>query len=573
MVGNGGSSTTTDRRGFLKRIGTTSIAGGLAALLGERQLSGAVTATTADGELFDVDSTADPAGTFPQSVASGGPTPTGVILWTRVDPEAYVDGEPLGVQVATDTEFTDVVFEGSVATEDVGPGSDYTVNVDLDGELDPDRFYHYRFVYDGVASKTGRCRTLPAPDASPANLSFAVLTCQDYQNGYYNAYSHVAEEDVDFAIHLGDFIYESGDGAFTGNGVVEGRDIELPSGAPLAESLADFRHLYRTYRSDGNLQAAQEQHTFIYGWDDHEIGNDRYWDYAEDAPVLPTKANGDDPEFAMEVTANGIQAWVEHVPARVEYDPDAATLHEQLQLWRRYEFGDLLDLSVTDERMFRDGPPCEGGDIVTCGNEDDPDRTMLGAEQKQWFKEWAAGSDAKWTTWANEVLTMALTAGDGDSQVEFLHDSWDGFQAERYELMDFLADDADVRNFVTLTGDMHAALAGYMKEGYGEVGWELYRERVGVEFMTPAVTSVNAGSYIDFPDNWDKESLEAIATMENDHLAYVDWFSRGYSVIEFTRDDATFTVYGVDAKTRGGARKEELASYRTPDGYDWLSRV
>jgi len=572
MVGDKQTSTRTNRRGFLKSIGTTSMAGGLAALLGERQLSGAVTATTTN-DILDVDATADPAATFPQSVASGGPTPTGVILWTRIDPDAYVADESLGVQVATDAEFSEVVFQGQVDAGDVGPEHDYTVNVDVDGELSPDRFYYYRFLYDGTASRTGRCRTLPAPDASPDSLSFAVLTCQDYQNGYYDAYRHVAEEDVDFAVHLGDFIYESADGAYTGDGVVEGREIELPSGASLAESLADFRHLYRTYRSDGKLQRAQERHTFIYGWDDHEIGNDRYWDYVTDAPVLPTKDGGEDSEFALEITANGIQAWVEHVPARVEYDPAAEDLHEQLQLWRQYEFGDLVDLAVTDERMFRDGPPCDDGSTVTCGNEDDPDRTMLGAEQKQWFKDWAAGSEARWTTWANEVLTMALTAGTGDSQVEFLHDSWDGFQAERYELMDFLADEAEPRNFVTLTGDMHAALAGKMKETYGEVGYELYNGTVGIEFMTPAVTSANAGSYIDFPDDWDTGSLESVAISENPHLEYIDWFSRGYSIIEYTRDAAEFTVYGVDAKTDGEVPKEELVTYRTPDRYDYVYEV
>ena len=81
-----------------------------------------------------------------------------------------------------------------------------------------------------------------------------MLTCQDYTNGYYGAYHRVAEEDVDFVVHVGDFIYESVAGDYKGRGSPDlpDRDLSLPSGHDLAWSLDDYRHLYRTYRSIGS---------------------------------------------------------------------------------------------------------------------------------------------------------------------------------------------------------------------------------------------------------------------------------------------------------------------------------
>ncbi|MCO8256068.1 alkaline phosphatase D family protein [Haladaptatus sp. AB618] len=555
-----------NRRGFFRSVAGTTAAGGLSTLLAKRAIAQPTTPVR-DGSAhaFSYDAAADADATFPQSVMSGGPTDSGAIVWTRIAEAAYREGQPVGVQVANDETFDDPAFEGVVDASTVSATHDYTVKVDLDGELDADRFYYYRFIYDGTASRTGRLRTMPSADQHVDDLSFGVVTCQDYQNGYYGAFHHIANESIDYVVHLGDFIYESSDGAYvspTGE-IKPGRDFDLPSGASLAESLDDFRFLYKKYKSDPLLQEALERHTLIAGWDDHEIGNNRYWDYATDAPVLPNKDDGSKPSVAMEITANGIQAWIEHMPMRVEYDPSEEDLHEQLRLWRRFEFGDLVDLVVTDERLFRDGPPCEDR-TLTCTNEDDPDRTMLGSEQKSWFVDSLSESSARWTTWANEVLTMPLTAGEDWYQVEFLEDSWDGFQAERAELMNAV-DDASLRNFITLTGDLHCSMAGYQHAGYGEVSWN--RDTVGIEFMTPSITSVCAADVVDFPGDWDREALAAIAKAENEHLEYINWYEHGYSVVEFTETDCEFTVYGVDAdENSADAEKRTLAQYRVPDG-------
>jgi alkaline phosphatase D len=556
------------RRTYLRSVASATAGGGLASILADRSLARAVEPSSV-GAVDDggADASRDPAAVFPQSVMSGGPTASGVILWTRLAPSVVRDGVALQVEVATDDAFTETVYRGEVAAGQITPAHDHTVTVDLDGELDSNRRYHYRFVYDGTASQTGRCRTLPGPDDDPDEISFAVLSCQDYQNGYYGAYAHVAREEVDFLLHMGDFIYESANGAYTGpgQGIVEGRDFDLPSGASLAETLDDFRFLYKTYKSDPLLQSGLEAHTLIAGWDDHEIGNNRYWDYASRAPVLPEKADGHDPEFALELTADGIQAWMEHMPARVDYDPTADTLHDQFRLYRTLSFGDLVDLVVTDERLFRDGPPCPDTNRVSCRAEEAVHRTMLGARQKEWWKGQITDATATWTVWHNAVLTVPLTVGSDWYQVEFLQDSWDGFQAERYDLMQHVAG-ADVENFVTLTGDLHCALAAYTKSHYGELdGGDA--ERVGVELLTPAVSSVTADSLVDVSTPWDSEALNDLATSQNDHIEFMDWYRNGYTVVTFTDEACRYTAYEVDAGTDSAdADRNKLAEYRVPAG-------
>ena len=561
-----------DRRAYLRSVATATAGGGLASMLADRSLATAVTPTAMETDRWAPSTDRDSATVFPQSVMSGGPTTSGVILWTRLDPAAVTGDTPLRVAVATDDSFSETVYRGTVSADRLRPEHDYTVRVDLDGELDSNRRYYYRFVYDGTPSQVGRCRTLPTAQDDPEEISFAVLSCQDYQNGYYGAYAHVAREDVDFLLHMGDFIYESANGAYTGpgGGIAEGRDFELPSGSALAETLADFRTLYKTYKSDPLLQSGLEAHTLIAGWDDHEIGNNRYWDYAARAPVLPDKPGGSDPEFALELTANGIQAWVEHMPARIDYDPSADTLHDQFQLYRTVAFGDLVDLVITDERLFRDGPAC-AGDRLSCHNEAAQHRTMLGARQKEWWKSAVTTSDATWTVWQNAVLTLPLTIGSDWYQVEFLQDSWDGFQAERHALMQHLAT-SSVENFVTLTGDLHCSLAGQMRSHYGELE-SGPSEPVGVELVTPAVSSVTADSVVDFSTPWDSEALNDLAVSQNSHVEFMDWYRNGYAVVSFTDEACRYTAYEVDSGTNSpDATRRKLAEYRVPTGTDDLQQ-
>ena len=529
---------------------------------------------------------ADPGATaesiFPQSVASGGPTPNGVILWTRVAPSAYRNDESLAVEVGTDDDITDTAYRGILEPDAIESAYDYTVSVDLDGHLEPDSEYYYRFVYRDTRSRTGRCRTLPDSDTSPARVRFGVVACQDYQNGYYGAYHHLADEEIDFLVHLGDFIYNSAAGQFTGLGSESypDRDIDLPSGHDLAWTLADFRELYRTYLSTPALQRALERHILVRTWDDHAVANNRYWDYDADAPKAPDHPRGDDPQFMRRLTAAGIRAYSEYTPARVEYDPEANRLHDRFQLWRSIEFGDLLTLLVTDERLFRSPPPCADSLLPswspTCTERTDPDRTMLGTEQRDWFLENIRDAESTWTVWANEVLTLPFRLGVDPVSIYPLQDSWDGYAHERQRILDLLARN-DIGNFVTLTGDLHSSITGYQRTSYpGPLENPLSPSgggsRVGVELMTPAVTSVNLAEATGVETGLLAELTRPIFSrligLQNPHIESFDSHHWGYSIVEFTETDCTHSVYSVEKTDRPPATtKTLLRRLRIPDGH------
>ncbi|MFQ3319763.1 MAG: alkaline phosphatase D [Natronomonas sp.] len=536
-----------------------------------------------DADAFTVDPDADPDATFPQSVASGGPTPTGVILWTRLASDRIDPNQPLAVQVATDSAFGDVVFDGVITDDMRIRAHDNTVKVDLDGRLSPDTRYYYRFIYDGTASRTGRCRTLPRSDASPESVSFAVLTCQNFLNGYFPAWHYVAEEDVDFVVHLGDFIYESEDGAFKGLGSYEypNREKTLPSGHDRAWNLTDYRYLHRTYRSDAFLQEALETHTLIAGWDDHEMVNDLYWDHDTDAPA-GDHPRGDDPEFMSELVADAMHAWWEYMPARVEYDPAGESLRERMQLWRDFEFGDRCRLVMTDERLFRD-PPREA--IPTPDNvgphREPPGRTMLGAVQREWLIDTITSDDSQWTVWADEVLTTPFRIGSGPLSLYPVQGGWDGYTRERQRITEAIAA-ADVDNYVSLTGDMHCYVAAYQQSSYpGRVSGDAgvaQGERIGVEFMTPATTSLNVAEALHLTRGWRGRITEPLLSRliegMNPHIEFFDSHNWGYSVVEFDRDECRYIGYAVDKTDNSSdADREVVVAYRVPDGDVTLEEI
>ncbi len=548
------------RRTFLQGTTLMAAVSGVASVFGDNGVALPVdTVQPTDRSVFTADTERTDA-VFPQSIASGGPTPEGVLLWTRIAPGEY-QGGPVAVEVGRDDSFSDPVHRGIVEPEAITADHDHTVTVDLDGKLSPDSEYTYRFIHHGTASRTGRCRTLPDPNTATDSVRFAVLTCQDYQNGYYGAYSHVAEEDVDFLIHLGDFIYESADGQYSSpmSNTYPDRELELPSGHDLAHTRADYRYLYNTYRSDPHLQRALERHTLIAGWDDHEVADNRYWDYDTDSPRLPAHPKGDDPDAATRITAAAITAWVEQIPARIDYEPaDEGTpdLHERFRLQRQFRFGDLVTLVLTDERLFRDPPPA-------FANGDASGRTMLGDDQRQWFLNTIDDDEAQWTVWGNEVLTMPLEMGTGAVGSYLNRDAWDGYRDEYRTIMRRLAQNG-TSNFITLTGDLHTAMAGYQRTGYDLFG---DNERVGVELMTPAVTSVNLSEIVPGIDEFDQFDItERAVTTLNPHIEFFDSSIWGYSIVEFTEEACTYTVYSVDKSTKESATKRRHKTLRVPDG-------
>jgi alkaline phosphatase D len=521
----------------------------------------------------------DAADVFPLSVASGGPTPTGVVCWTRVAPGAYDPDRPLSIEVARpdDESFANPVVDGAVPPERVGPAFDHTVRVDLDGALAPWTRYRYRFRHRGVASPVGRCRTLPRPDAELDRLRLGVLACQDYENGYYPALGAVAAADVDFLVHLGDFIYESAAGLYRGLGSDDypDRDVSLPSGNDRAFTLADFRHLHRLYRSDRFLRAALREHTLVAGWDDHGVANNRYYDYEADAPRAPGHPRGDDPEFMRGLTRDGVRAWYEYLPTRVRYEPDAPLL-ESFRLYRHLRFGTLADLLLTDGRLYRDGPPPGTptvlGESIGRRPAVDPDRSMLGDEQREWFLDRLRGADATWTVWANNVLAAPLRVGVGPLAAYPKLDSWDGFAAERREILATAA--AAGRRLVTLTGDMHSYVGARLRLSDARASpddraWGADGNTVGVEFMTPAVTSVNVAEAVGVDEGLlaglTRPLVSGGVPAMNPHVDFFDSHRWGYSVVEFTPERVRYEACAVDKRVDDDAAdRERVVALSTP---------
>ncbi len=552
--------------------------------------------------------------TFPQSVASGDPSETGVVLWTRIAPDAYDAGTSLLLEVAEDGRFARGRRCYEIGVGEITPKHDYTVKVDLDGTLEPDRRYYYRFGYDDTTSKTGRCRTLPAAESSPESVRFGVFTCQNYLDGYFGAHHHLAREDVDFLLDLGDSIYEVGDLPGTREKYA-GHRVDLESQQRFVNTLEDYRGIYRTYRSNRFFQEALERHTRIHVWDDHEFVNDIYWEEDPESRIVVPRAREhsashpkrSDTAFMLALIAGAIQAWSEYTPARFECGSETGPLNERIKLYRRFQFGDLLALIRTDERLYKswtqphwteywiEHAPSELLEqllrrLASSPADEEDHRSMLGETQQEWFLKEVTKPGSIWTVWANEVLTLPIPIPVPlpVPLEEYMHDAWDGYRSERRAIMDAVANarrNGDVKNFVTLTGDMHSHLAGYQCRRYPVR--DLLRRprsenRVGVELMTPAVTSGNisekaaetvvkkegpVGDAMRSAFAW---VIGLVLPVVIENLRYIVSFDSrkwGYSVVEFTPDYCIHRTYSVDKRTNARDAKRKLfKEFRIPNG-------
>lgn len=473
--------------------------------------------------------TAATPATFPQGVASGDPQPDAVMLWTRAEPAEDAQGDVAVIlQVSTDEAFSEILLESVVRT---GPQSDYTVRVHVDG-LAPDRWYFYRFVGGGgTVSITGRTRTAPAPDtARKVNLAFA--SCQSYEQAHYGAWARMLADDLDapeedriqFVMHLGDFIYERCWHKRI-DGTEQARKVPpFPDGAESREnrwavSLADYRHLYRTYLSDPDLQAARARWPFICIWDDHEFANDNFQSYS-------TYGNTQRLEARRKRDAN--RAWFEYIPAALDELRDQAAhgfqdadlggddaadniaARDTLRIYRRLRWGKYVDIVLTDTRSYRSPPSLEDGfsaslglpldpvrlvEIVDAGRAYDNGRapatlpygdgtlanpaaerepgTLLGQAQRDWFLQTLSESDAPWKLWGNALpiipmrLDMSRLPFTGYEDSIFNTDAWAGHPYEQRLLMEHLAANG-VTGVVSLSGDHHMHGAGTINRSASE---------------------------------------------------------------------------------------------------------
>jgi alkaline phosphatase D len=298
---------------------------------------------------------------FPQSVASGDPRPNSVVLWTRVEDESMAGVDlPLELEVSLDEAFAELVplAGGSPLALTARAGSDGALKVRVES-LEPGTIYFYRFIYvrgdERFTSRTGRTKTAPPPDSDEA-VPFAVVACQDFDDKYFHLLRHAAKaEGLAFVLHLGDYVYETTSPLEPGARRVRFRDpdgaLDLGEGRLAARSLDNYRDLYKTYRSDPDLQRLHELFPFIVVPDDHEFSNDCHG-------ATANYTDGRENEEDLERRRNADQAWFEFMPFDDAEPPTRALRTEDpfpddLCLFRSFVFGRHLELVLTDLRRYR----------------------------------------------------------------------------------------------------------------------------------------------------------------------------------------------------------------------------
>lgn len=397
---------------------------------------------------------------FGLGVASGCPRPTSVVLWTRL-----TGSLPANVSVqwalAEDEAMRRVVRSGIATAEEAWA---HSVHVDVEG-LQPGRFYWYRFTANGETSAVGRTRTAPAAGERPAALRFAFASCAQYEQGYFAAYRHMAAEELDAVLFVGDYIYE----------MSWGRNLVRHHTGGRATLLHEYRERYAQYKSDPDLEAAHAAHPWIVTWDDHEVTDD----YTADMGPQDR-----DPAGFLKQRAAAYRAFWEHMPLPNALRPSGPSL----RLFDRYRFGSLAELSVLDDRQYRSYHACKatltrGKPLENCDERLDPARTMLGAEQEAWFAAGMAGASARWNLLAQQTLMAEIDRGPGERHV-YWADGWDGYPAARRRLLDAVAA-SPVKDTLVLGGDVHSFWATDLKRDFADSRAPV----VATEFVGGSITS------------------------------------------------------------------------------------
>jgi alkaline phosphatase D len=472
---------------------------------------------------------------FSLGVASGCPSANSVVLWTRIAPSPLEPGGgvppavvPVKWEVATDEKMSRVVRSG---VEYATPDWAHSVHVEPEG-LEPARDYWYRFTVGGARSVTGRTRTAPAPGAATARLRMAVASCQHYEHGYFDAYRHMLEDDLDLIVHVGDYIYES---SFSENPV-------RSHGAPECYTLDDYRIRYSLYKSDSNLTAAHARHPWLFTWDDHEVSNDYAGLVAED-----------EPEVFLARRAAAYRAYYEHQPLPRRTVPTGAFM----QLYMQRAFGDLAAVFMLDQRQYRSPEACPqpGHHLGTrvspsnCPELADPSRTMLGVRQEAWLFSALSQTKARWNFLAQGTLMTYLDEDPGPDR-RFWTDAWNGYPAARERLLKALAE-RRVTNPVVLSGDIHTFAVNRLNLEPAN------RESpvIGSELITTSVSTRGVPSKV--VEGW---------ANANPNILLMNSQQRGYLRLDLTQKRLQTDLVALDSVETPTSKARVLRSFIVEDG-------
>jgi alkaline phosphatase D len=475
---------------------------------------------------------------FRHGVASGDPLPDTVLLWTRVTPTpAAKPGSGKGPraavtwEVSTRKDFRRIVRRGTFVTS---ASRDHTVKLDVGG-LKPATWYYYRFGFKGTRSRVGRTRTAPAPDARPTHLRFGVVSCTNWQAGYFAAYRGLARrDDLHAVLHLGDYLYEYAPGQY-GYGQAE---VDVRRHDPPREmvSLEDYRRRHAQYKTDPDLQDLHAKYPWIITWDDHEVTNDQWRGGAENHDA----GEGD----YRRRRARAHRAYDEWMPLRMS---GTARLGDGTRLYRRLTFGRLAEFSMLDLRTYRSKQVETALPTpvpALAPGVSDPDATITGAAQMRWLKESLARPKPFWKVIGNPVMITPVTFVQLPSDVigainrvtgllpddglPYNVDQWDGYTADRKEVLRFIRD-RQVQNALFVTGDIHS---GWAAEVPHDVGSYPLTGAGAVEFVCSSVTSNNLKDITGTPARTTSVAVETTILANNRHIKYLNFDDHGFSVLD-----------------------------------------
>ena len=455
-------------------------------------------------------------GVFTLGVASGHPTPDGVVLWTRLAPDPIaedglggMDPAPVEVtwEVASDEAFGQIVRSGTTLAR---PELGHTVHVDL-ARLEPASEFFYRFMAGSEVSPVGRTKTAAAAGTALDKFRFAFASCQHYESGFYTAYADMATQDLDLVVHLGDYIYEGPDRGE--EAISEGTIVRRHTGDEIM-TLADYRNRYALYRTDPNLQAAHAAFPWSVTWDDHEVDNNYAAEFSQDGDPVPA---------FLERRAAAYQAYYEHMPLR----PEALPVGPDMQLYRRLTFGNLAEISVLDLRQYRSDHPCGDDTQVRCALALDPSTTMTGPDQERWLLEGLDASTATWNVLAQQVMMGQLDLTPGTAAI-YAGDLWDGYAGARNRILSHLMS-RGTSNPVVITGDIHSSWVNDLKADFADPA----SATIATEFVGTSITSGGDPDPDPEADAASAAEAEALAA-ENPHIRFYEGAHRGYVLCELT---------------------------------------
>lgn len=507
---------TISRRTFLN--------GSLALLLGSTSFSKTCAKTSFSSYPFKL------------GVASGYPRPDSVVLWTRLAPEPIKDGgglssEPLEVkwEIALDEGFHKVMRSGKkIASARYA----HSVHVQVPA-LRPSTTYYYRFFAGDAVSPVGQTRTAPAPESLSA-VSFSFASCQMYEQGYFTAHKHMAQEDLDLVLFLGDYIYEHS----WGNNLVRKHE------GPEVYSLNQYRNRYACYKMDPDLQACHARFPWVVTWDDHEVDNDYANDLAEDLESNFLKRR-----------AAAYQAFYEHMPLPETFAPH----NSDMQIYQALDFGKMTRFHVLDDRQYRDHEVCPkpgrgGSNIVAdCPERLDPKRSILGFKQEDWLAKSLKDSPAIWDIIVQQTL-MAQVVRPGR---KFWTDGWDGYPAARKRLLEAASQRAGA-NPLVVGGDIHAYAVADLKLDFDDSQAPV----IATEICGTSISS--QGPDLKATDEWMKA---------NPHIKFFNGTSRGYVTVTLNKEEAKIALRAIETEKRPDAGISTVASFVVERGKPGARRI